>query len=199
MNEARAGGHPSPYGAHPSRVRMIANFLGFQAGWFGCALSAGAGHAWVGPVVVAVVLGLHLRWCDDRRAEVVLLGSVFVLGGAVDTAQWLAGVSIAPIDAMPKALAPLWFATMYANFGAILRYSLAWLGPRPWLAALLGATGGPMTYRGGAAFDAIVVREPEWMSLVVLAVVWGLLTPGLFRLERWLRGKAEAGEAESAA
>lgn len=186
MNETRLGSHQSPFGAHASRVRIIANFLGFQAGWFACALSAGAGYPLVGPVVVGAILTLHLKWCADRKAELILLGSVFLIGGAIDATQWLLGVSIAPVPELPKVFAPLWFATMYANFAATLRYSLAWLGARPWLAAIFGAVGGPMTYRGGAVFDAIVMREPEWISLVVLAAVWGLLTPSLFALERWL-------------
>lgn len=186
MDNIGSEAHRSPYGVHASRARLVANFAGFQAGWFACALSAGAGFPLAGPVVVASILGLHLTWCRNRRSELALLGCVFAIGGGIDTAQWLLGVSIAPIPDLPKFFAPLWFATMYANFAATLRYSLAWLGARPWLAAIFGAVGGPMTYRGGAVFDAIVVREPEWISLVVLAVVWGLLTPALFALEDWL-------------
>lgn len=187
MAENMGEPHRSPYGVHASRMRRVANFAGFQAGWFACALSAGAGLPLLGPIMVAAILALHLFWCPRRKAELVLLTVVFVLGGAVDSAQWLLRLSIAPIEGIPEFLAPLWFATLYANFAMTLRYSLAWLGARPLLAVLFGATGGPLTYRGGAAFGAIVVREPEWISLAVLAAVWGVLTPALFALERRLR------------
>ncbi len=181
----------------PSTIRKAANFAGFQAGWFACALTAGAGQPMWGPGVVALILCLHVVFCERRVGELKLLGSVFLIGGAIDSLQWLAGISIAPAESMPTLLAPLWFATLYANFATSLRFSLAWLGSRPVLAALLGATGGPITYRGGVGFGAIELHDPEWMSLLLLALVWGVLTPGFFVLERWLRRRDDPVEAST--
>jgi hypothetical protein len=48
---------------------------------------------------------------------------------------------------------------------------------RPWwLGLLLGATGGPLSYLGGAALSGEILQFPAgtW-SFVVLVVIWGLL------------------------
>ncbi len=161
-------------------------------------MTAGAGHPLWGSGAVALILCLHVGFCRRRVGELKLLGSVFLIGGAIDSLQWLAGFSIAPAESMPTLLAPLWFATLYANFATTLRFSLAWLGSRPALAALLGATGGPITYRAGVGFGAIELRDPEWMSLLLLALVWGVLTPGFFHLERWLRRPDDPVDAPTA-
>lgn len=183
----------------PSRGGVLLNFAAFQLGWFACALTAGAGFPSAGIAIVAGLVALHLMFCGERAGEAGLIGAVTVLGGAIDTAQWWLGVSIAPVDALPGAIAPLWFAAMYANFATTLRYSLAWLGKRLWLAAAFGATGGPLTYRAGAGFGAIEIVDPAWRSLAVLGLVWGVLTPALFVLERKLRAfsiqRAEAAWA----
>lgn len=175
-----------------SKGKIFLNFVAFQAGWFACALTAGAGWPLAGPAIVAALIGLHLYGCDERAGEARLLGSAMVLGGAIDTGQWLLGLSIAPVPTLPAVLAPLWFAAMYANFATTLRYSLAWLGKRLWLAAAFGATGGPITYRAGAGFGALEILDPEWRSLLVLGLVWAALTPGLFLLDRRLRSMDEA-------
>jgi hypothetical protein len=182
----------------PPSLHNLLNFAAFQAGWFACALSAAGGVPWIGPAVVGGLLCAHVYLARERRAEVALLAAATIGGGAVDTAQWLLGVSIAPVEAIPRVLAPLWFATMYANFASTLRYSLAWLGRKPVLAAVFGAGGGPLAYGSGARLGAIDLADPAWRSLLVLGLVWAVLTPALFALERRMRGAAEVEPAAGA-
>lgn len=171
----------------PHSLRNPLNFVAFQAAWFACALSTARGIPLVGVGILGLLVVLHLILSPDRKSETLLLGVVALLGGVLDTALWRFGLALTPVEAIAPGLAPFWFAALYANFATTLRHSLAWLGPRPALASLLGAAGGPLTYQAGARLGALQLVEPAGRSLLILAVVWALVTPGFFLLERRLR------------
>jgi hypothetical protein len=54
-------------------IGKIVNFVGFQSGWFACVLGAAAGCPWLGLVVVAGVVALHLALRRPRGPELRLL------------------------------------------------------------------------------------------------------------------------------
>ena len=58
--------------------------------------------------------------------------------------------------------------------------SLAYLQTRLWLAAALGAAGGPLVYLGAArAWHVVTFPSPSWRALLCLGIGWGLATPAL--------------------
>ena len=83
----------------------------------------------------------------------------------------------------------LWMLALWANLASTLDGCLRWLARWPWLAAVLGAIGGPATYWAGAELGAIEFHENTWLSVIVLAVEWGILMPlVLWASERWHGG-----------
>ena len=89
--------------------RGLVNYLGLQLGWLACAWGAANGRVWLGPVVVAAHLGIHLLWSDFRRSEVIFIAIVTLLGLVVDSLQKVTGLVLYAADfpSLPW-LAPAW-------------------------------------------------------------------------------------------
>jgi hypothetical protein len=75
---------------------------------------------------------------------------------------------------------------LWVQLGTTLRGCLAWLAPRPRLAALLGAVGGPLAFAGGERLGAAVWGEPRAATAAALAIAWATALPLLFRIARRL-------------
>lgn len=165
-------------------MKGLASLALFQAFWLACVAGAGAGHGWIGPAGALVLVLAHVRWLGADRREVALWLGVAALGtgvdallGALGAFGWAERGRLAP-----HPLPPLWIASLWVAFAALLRRSLAWLAPRPLLAALLGAAGGPLSWRAGAALGAVTVAPDARVTWLALALEWGALTPLLVRL-----------------
>lgn len=167
-------------------IASVANIVAFQVGWFACVLGGSA----VGSGVAAMIVTAHLLWLG-RPGEWRLLagfaglgliidGSFALLGGfgfgAVSGGGLaLAGAGAGPVMALPL---PLWLWLLWPLFATLPRHSLGWLWQRPWLAALGGATSGPLSYLAGARLSGVELAP--WL-LPAEAVVWALLCLGLSR------------------
>ena len=75
-------------------------------------------------------------------------------------------------------------------FATSLDTSLKWLKERYVVAALMGAVFGPLSYRAGAALGAASFPKGEVRSLIVLAVIWGIVMPLLV----WINSKLQKNE-----
>jgi hypothetical protein len=83
-------------------------------------------------------------------------------------------------------LLPLWFVLLWAVFALAAVEFMAKVLTKPWLAALLGASGGPLSYWGGAALSGGAMQFPlPLYSAVVLIVVWALIAIALGQSRRW--------------
>ncbi|OYW92066.1 MAG: hypothetical protein B7Z18_08705 [Alishewanella sp. 32-51-5] len=104
------------------------------------------------PVLAYLLYGLW-RLVGTRRRLAVLI--IALLGVAIDSA-------LIQLDILSFALRdslPLWLADFLQ---------------KPWLAFVLGATGGPLSYIGGAALSGGVLSFPAgYVSYGVLALIWG--------------------------
>lgn len=166
-------------------MRRLGNFLGFQAGWWACALGAAGGRPLLGPAVMGLfLLGELLVRRRGAGALALLCGAAVVLGAACDAA--LIRVGALAFHGSP-ALPPLWMMALWAGFAATLDQSLGWLRGRPVLAALVGALSGPLAYRAGASLGALVLPPPAAQGLVAIAIAWGLALPLLERVGRLLQ------------
>jgi hypothetical protein len=173
-------------------LRTIVNYLGLQLGWLACAWGAANNCPWLGPVVVAVHIGLHLWWNTHRQREAVFIALVTLVGLVVDSLQKASGlVAYAADPPLLPWLAPAWIIAMWALFATAMSASLQWLSGRYLLAALLGAVFGPLSYRAGAAMGAASFPLGDWFSLGVLAIIWALVLPGLFWLNQKLKQRWE--------
>jgi hypothetical protein len=157
----------------------LINLVSFQTGWFACVLGAAHGQPWLGPVVVAVLLGLHLYLTVDVKREIRLLATAGVLGFLLDSLQALLGVFSFGKSGAFAWLSPWWMIALWPNFATTLHTSLGWLAGRYTLAAVLGAVGGPLSYYAGARLGALSLHPDLVVSLGAVSVVWGISMPVL--------------------
>ncbi len=160
------------------------NLIAFQIGWLACVLGASSAYSMAGPVVVAVLLAGQLRAAPDPPTLARWLLLVGALGAAIDTGLGLVGLLSFRPDFTPSWACPPWLFFLWMIFGSTLPNALRWLAATPTLAAVLGATAGPLSYFAGREMDALTLAEPLSTTLLVLAVLWGLLLPTLFGLLR---------------
>lgn len=183
----------------PELRRSIVTFVVFQVVWTASVMGAGRGLPWLGPLSVVVLLPLLLPFAADRRCELRLWLVVGLVGTVVDSTLFSLGLIGFPrLDpAWPSWLVPLWITGLWIAYASMLRSCLAWLRPRPWLAALLGLVGGPFSFQAGCSLGAVSVPEPRWQGFLALALEWAVLTPLLLALAH--RGGAAAdGETSEA-
>jgi len=154
---------------------IIINLFAYDICWTLTMFGAGRSWWWVAIVVtglsVAGQLAISPVW--RREAAVVLLGA---LVGVVTDAI---GVRLGMFSYRAGAGVQFWivFFALWANFGTVLRPSLSWMWNKPFLAALLGATGGPLAYWIGAKIGAIDLGTSVPTSLTWFSVQYAILTP----------------------
>jgi hypothetical protein len=162
--------------------KRLANALLFQLGWFACVM--GGDGPWL--LLGATVLVIHLLWIGTWAEEGRLLISVALLGTVLDSfLHWLGVFEFQQVT----LLIPFWLMLLWALLATTLRHCLAWSARPWWLAAALGAVGGPLSYYAGGQLAGVHFPYGTWPTLVGLGVLWGLVFPGLHALARY----AEAG------
>lgn len=149
------------------------NVAAFQLGWFACVL----GGNFPGAVATVAVLGVHLRWLAHPGEWRVLAGFA-LLGLVVDGGLALAGGFAFTGAAWPI---PLWLWLLWPLFATLAGHSLAWLWRHPWLATACGASGGALSYWGGARLAGVELAP--WL-LPAEALAWGLICRGCARKRR---------------
>ncbi|WP_218563891.1 DUF2878 domain-containing protein [Marinospirillum perlucidum] len=167
--------------------QLLANLVLFQLGWFACVL--GGMSAWL--VLPMCFVALHLLWLAEP-GEALFLILVAALGGLVDSLWMQAGWMEFPGWSAPWL--PGWLLILWLLFATTLKHSLAWLQGRWWLAALLGALGGSSSYYAGALLGAAEFPRSLPTTLMLLALAWAVIFPGLLWLaqQRCLFGDRKA-------
>ncbi len=168
-------------------LRMLANFVLFQYGWFACVLSAAALAPWFGALSAVAVIAIHLWLAPRRHAELALIGAAVILGALWDSLLVAFGWLRYPSGMIAPWLAPYWILALWAIFATTMNVSLRWLRDRTALAALFGALGGPLAFYAGHRLGAVEIADMT-TTLAVLAAGWAVLTPALLALARRLDG-----------
>ncbi len=149
------------------------NFVQFQLGWFALVLSVAAQAPVYGYATMAVLLVIHIKLAA-RPGELLLLVAAGALGWLWETlvlaTGWLAYPGAGDFPAPP------WMALLWINFATTLNHSLGWLQGKWWLAAVLGAVGGPLAFMAGGALGAVIFNN-TLPVLTLLAAGWLVLTP----------------------
>jgi hypothetical protein len=149
--------------------------VGFELCWF--ALVYWQQHA-VLPVLAYLVYGL---WQLDKAGRIAVL-LILLAGIGIDTLLLRLDVILFSGD----ALLPLWFVLLWAVFALAAVEFMAKVLTKPWLAVILGASGGPLSYWGGAALSGGALQFPlQLYSALVLIVVWVLIAIALGQSRRW--------------
>ncbi|MFW9082752.1 DUF2878 domain-containing protein [Pseudomonas sp. P2757] len=164
-------------------LERLANAALFQVGWFACVL--GGNSLWL--LVALAVLVIHLRWIGSWAAEGRLILSVVIIGIAVDSVLRSLGV-FEFTDLSP--LIPLWLMLLWALLATTLRHCLQWSARPWWLASLLGALGGALSYYAGGRLAGVQFPYGEVPTLIGIGLLWALLFPLLHSLARRLNDDA---------
>ena len=175
--------------------RLVANFVLFQAGWFACVLSAARGYPWIGTSVAAAIVAWHALRAERPATELKLIAIVVLLGAVWDSALVMLGWIAYPNGTLIAGTAPHWILALWALFATALNVSLRWLKPKHWIAALLGAVSGPLSYWAAARLGAVAFVEPMRV-VIALAVGWALIMPTLMWLSCRFDGIEHAEPSE---
>ena len=139
-------------------------------------LSAARDAAWVGIVFVAGLLALHLRQARQPQRELRLVVWVVVLAAPWETALIRAGLIAYPHGTLWAGFAPPWLLALWVLFAIQVNVLFRWLRGRWWLAMVLGAVAGPLSFRAGAALGAAYISEMP-ATLGTLAIGWAIWMP----------------------
>ena len=162
-------------------MAILINFAAFQLGWFSAVLGAAKGMPWAGPLVIALVLILHFYQAKRPVEEFGLVLVSAFIGTWFDSMLVAFGWVSYPSGQWHAMLAPYWIIAMWMLFATTLNLSLTWLRGRPWLAAVVGAISGPLTYVAGTKLGAMQFLDQQ-AALTALAVGWAIMLPALVKL-----------------
>ena len=168
---------------------LVINFFAFEAGWSACVLGAANGMPWLGLLVPAVIIALHLKLTAKPAAELKLVVVAIVMGLFFDSLLVSAGWIVYPNGTFIPGMAPYWIIAMWAMFATTLNVSMGWLKKRLLLAAVMGAVFGPISYAAGAKLGGLEFINYQ-ASMIALSVIWAVSMPILFMAARRYNGIA---------
>ena len=171
---------PRPAAA-PTRGIQIANFIVFQAAWFGAVLGAAHGLPLWGTAGVAAAIGWHLMVSARPVREAQLIAIACAIGLIVESASAIQGHIAYPSGQPVAWLAPYWMVALWGELAIALNVTMRWLKSRLWLAALLGAIAGPASFVSGVKLGGAQFVDATH-ALIWLGVTWAVLMPVLVRL-----------------
>ncbi|MFB6347089.1 MAG: DUF2878 domain-containing protein [bacterium] len=158
-----------------NRLSLV-DFVLFNICWGANVLSSLYSLFFLGPIVVALSVILHLILIDGEWTELGFLIVLSTIGYLWDTV--ISGFGIIGFPGIESAaLAPFWLFAQWVAFGLLFRHSIRWLRQRHLLAGLFGALGGPLSYYSAARLNVLTLGSPLWQSLLVMALGWSLIVP----------------------
>jgi hypothetical protein len=177
--------HSNPAPNPPRQPASLANTLAYlivcNAGWFICVMSAAGGQPWIGVLFTAAAVAFHLGSAQQARLEFYLLATVIGVAALWESLLTATGLLVYPNGVVIPDAAPYWILALWALFAMQLNVLFRWLRGRYWLAALVGAVAGPLSFRAGAALGAVQFPDPP-MALAALSAGWALWLPALIAL-----------------
>ncbi|MBJ7538018.1 DUF2878 domain-containing protein [Marinomonas transparens] len=164
-------------------MKRLINAVLFQVVWFACLLG---GNVWA-LVATAAYLAIHRHYFMKSPREWRLLAVFVLLGVMVDGALFEFGVFSAEKSMFwVHGLPPIWLLCLWLSVATLFPHSLVFLRSRYWLSAGVGMVGPTLSYYAGAKMTGIMLAEPTWLSLVIVAFLWALILPlGLYLSEKW--------------
>ena len=155
-------------------MNPLLNVAIYQLVWF-VAVMGGESLVWLALVLILV----HFVLTPLPKTDFVLVALVLIIGMLVDGTLRQTGFFIFAEDRFPI---PLWLGCVWIALATLFNHSLHWLKERLVLAGLLGVFGGPIAYLAGGRLGAAEFSLSLPWSITILALVWGMLVPGLVYL-----------------
>jgi uncharacterized membrane protein YqjE len=174
-------------------MSLVANFVGFQVGWFACVLGAANNMPLLGSLIAFFLVIHHLYRLSFVAKECCLILVAIVVGFIWETVVVNQDFLFYPSSSQVAVFAPHWLVMMWALFATTINVSMGWLKRRWGLAVILGAIFGPMAFLGGEKLGAVVFLDAT-MALIVLSLGWAMLMPLMLWIADYINGFNPAGE-----
>lgn len=173
----------------------IANAVVFQVGWWIAVLGTGWAYHWMGPLLVACLVGVNVCSSADRRATARIVIVVGLFGTLLDSALSFAGLLLFVENPFAPWLCPPWLIALWCLLATTLNGSLRWLAGHNRPAALVGGIFGPLSYYAGQQLGALRLGRNETLSLLLLSILWAVVLPLLLRWASGRRSASGSGDA----
>jgi hypothetical protein len=173
----------------PTRTIQIANFIVFQTAWFAGVLGAAHQMPLWGTACIVAAIGWHLAVSARPAQEAKLIAAACLIGFVVESAVAMQGHIAYPSGQPDPRFAPYWIVALWGLLGIALNVTMRWLKKRWWLAALLGAIAGPMSFAGGVRLGGAQFIDAT-AALATMACYWAVLMPALMWLSDRFDGVA---------
>ena len=165
-------------------MNTLLTFIAYELVWFAAVIGAGRGLTWPGVGAAAVFIAWRLAVSRCRAVELRLFALALLIGAALETC-WVRTGLIRYAAAWPLGSSPAWLLALWASFGLTIVPLFAYLHARPWLAAALGALGGPASYWAAArGWHAVIFPVRPLPTLLALSLGWAAALPLLTALAR---------------
>lgn len=144
----------------------------FLIGWAACVLG---GNSFALPVTIVILL-IHFLKIGSWKKEREIIAITLLLGSAVDSFMGNLGLlEFSTSFSSSNHLLPLWLACFWALAGTTIRHSLQWMNGRKLATFLTGLVLAPLHYLAIAKLTDTGLAKPEWQTLLILAICWGIL------------------------
>lgn len=156
----------------------------FYGGWVLCLKDVSSLY---GAGAVSLIIAYQLYCSSYRKADLALCGLMTFLGPLSDSFYAHLGLLHyhSPLHSI-SWLPPLWIFLLW-GLVAVNMSLFSWLKKKWFLAALLGAVGGPASYLSAIRLGGASTLVPLPLSLTVIGVCWAILFPSLMWLSEWLK------------
>jgi hypothetical protein len=158
-------------------IPILVNLLGFKACWLALVSTEPEGLLWVAVAGAAVWLCVHLSRSPFPAREAMLILCGAILGTGWDIVSVNAGIIVPDSSHSPTPAFLARFFALWVTFGTTIRVSFSWCWRSLWLAALLGAIGGPLSYWFGSKAGAIDFPADPLPGLAAIGVQYAVLFP----------------------
>lgn len=149
------------------------SFIWYYIGWFGCVYLGKYGFSKWSFFFPLFLVTLLLVWRKLSLRVTGLLILVAVLGMTFDAVMTAKGwiVFVDP----DYVILPYWLISIWLLFLFVIPIMVPLFYSRLWLAAVLGAVFGPLSYASGNAMGVLSFQGP--LSMCLYAGFWGLYFP----------------------
>ncbi len=178
----------------PTRGVQIANFVVFQAAWFAAVLGAAHQLPLWGTACVLAAIAWHLGISERPGDEAKLIALACVIGIVVETAIVMQGHVAYPSGQPVAGVAPYWMVALWGELAIALNVTMRWMKGRLWLAAIVGAIGGPAAFSAGVTLGGAIFID-KTPALITLTCVYAVAMPLLVWLGTRFDGVSVPEEA----
>lgn len=162
----------------------------FYVGWIIC-LKEASEPSYYGMLLVVGFLVFYFYNSVSRKADYLLLSLVLFIGPLSDSFYAQMGLfQYHSLHTLPAWLPPLWVFVLWGLFGANIQL-FYWLHHRLWLAMILGAVGGPLSYLSVVKLGAISLLQPLPLTLIAIGLMWAVFFPAFIWLNEYLKKRID--------